>query len=55
MPKKYKWQILLFLIYRYIIMIITILTGSYNLEGTSNTLVNEFIRGASENGCEIHT
>ncbi|RAP50837.1 MAG: FMN reductase [Methanosphaera sp. SHI613] len=35
-------------------MIITILTGSYNLNGTSNTLVNEFIRGASENGHEIH-
>lgn len=35
-------------------MIITILTGSYNLEGTSNTLVNEFIRGANENTCEIH-
>lgn len=35
-------------------MIITILTGSYNLEGTSNTLVDEFIRGASENGSEIH-
>lgn len=35
-------------------MIITILTGSYNLEGTSNTLVDEFIYGVLENGCEIH-
>ena len=35
-------------------MIITILTGSYNLAGTSNTLVDEFIHGASENECEIN-
>lgn len=30
-----------------------ILTGSYNLHGTSNTLVDEFIRGAKKNGNEI--
>ena len=30
-----------------------ILKGSYNLHGTSNTLVDEFIRGAEENGNEI--
>ncbi|MBR0471682.1 MAG: flavodoxin family protein [Methanosphaera sp.] len=29
-------------------MNITILTGSYNLNGTSNTLVDEFIKGAQE-------
>lgn len=34
-------------------MKIVILTGSYNLHGTSNTLVDEFIRGAEENGNEI--
>ena len=35
------------------IMKIVILTGSYNLHGTSNTLVDEFIKGAKENGNEI--
>ena len=30
-------------------MKIVILTGSYNLHGTSNTLVDEFIKGAKEN------
>ena len=34
-------------------MKIVILTGSYNLHGTSNTLVDEFIRGAKENGNEV--
>ncbi len=34
-------------------MKITILTGSNNLHGTSNTLVDEFIRGATEKGHEI--
>ena len=34
-------------------MKIVILTGSYNLHGTSNTLVDEFIKGAKENGNEI--
>ena len=34
-------------------MKIVILTGSYNLHGTSNTLIDEFIRGAKENGNEI--
>lgn len=34
-------------------MNITILTGSYNLEGTSNTLVDEFIKGAKTNGHDI--
>ncbi len=35
------------------IMKIVILTGSYNLHGTSNTLVDEFIKGAKENSHEI--
>lgn len=30
-------------------MKIVALTGSYNLHGTSNTLVDEFIKGAKEN------
>ena len=34
-------------------MKIVILTGSYNLNGTSNTLVDEFIKGAKENKNEI--
>lgn len=34
-------------------MKITILTGSNNLRGTSNTLVEEFIKGATEKGHEI--
>lgn len=34
-------------------MKIVALTGSYNLHGTSNTLVDEFIKGAKENGNEI--
>ena len=34
-------------------MKIVILTGSYNLHGTSNTLVDEFIKGAKENSHEI--
>lgn len=34
-------------------MKIVVLTGSYNLQGTSNTLVREFIRGAEEKGHEI--
>lgn len=34
-------------------MKIVILTGSYNLHGTSNTLVDEFIKGAEENNNEI--
>lgn len=34
-------------------MKIVILTGSYNMHGTSNTLVDEFIKGAKENGNEI--
>ncbi len=35
-------------------MKITVLTGSYNLNGTSNTLVDEFIRGANESGHTIN-
>ena len=34
-------------------MKIVVLTGSYNMHGTSNTLVNEFIKGAEENNNEI--
>ena len=34
-------------------MKIVVLTGSPHKNGTSNTLVNEFIRGAQENGHEI--
>ena len=34
-------------------MKIVILTESYNLHGTSNTLVDEFIKGAKENSHEI--
>ena len=36
-------------------MKIVILTGSYNLHGTSNTLVDEFIKGAKENGKILFT
>ena len=35
-------------------MKIVILTGSYNPHGTSNTLVDEFIKGAKENGESMH-
>lgn len=34
-------------------MKITVLTGSSNLSGTSNTLVGEFIRGALDNGHSV--
>ena len=34
-------------------MKITVLTGSPHKNGTSNTLVNEFIRGAEEKGHKI--
>lgn len=38
---------------RRIIMKITVLTGSHNLNGTSNTLVDEFIKGATISGHKI--
>ncbi len=34
-------------------MNIVVLTGSHNLHGTSNTLVEEFTKGATEKGHQV--